>query len=826
MLKPLLEKLIITLAVRVSPSADTPITIFNAGDENLLITLQANNEGDNGETIESQIFVHDLKKGVHVQVYDPSTLKLAKVDGNVDIAPTDPAGKIIATDLTEAEIPTAGSFEIPDNMTLQILGDTFTINTDNIADGTFGTVMFDEDVISIKGYGMVVEGAPAGRHIEIGGFGAYTINSDIFYAINRADIVSVDSATSKLFSGAVEIVIGEDLTTNTSVALSVGEVVSVNQKTGTAAEDAINDFNAVWVGASEGKVTEIVGIHNGESFNISNETESSTYTMYGLGLVSSENDGDVLVDLLQKSSTGLTSSISDTTIYTDYTYTVEGAVWSTAKLLDADNYIDLTATDVTKANLFVNSEITAIVATLTYNATETSYTLTAGEGLAESGVTVALNADSILQTDFDAVVNAGGDATINGVAFDSYSDTALVIAATANTGATLTEGTVLVQVSDTLVTTDKLKLTVAGDNDGVIVEASGGTITSITGLNADGSTNGVVKYNDVTYSMDGNGRLVVTGTDTTIYDGQDTATNLLDLANATAIVYRAMGTDSNTITFEADLKNVIYGTTENYEAPYAVANLNVDESGTYVLTVDTNADSSTFLDTINVNASSAPALTMTSTFAVEVTTAGDATINGTSFDSTSDTSLVIKAAGSSVTLTYGTVTVTDTKLTATLTDNSDTGKSVAFSGPAAEASDTNGVTVTVDNGVIKEIRNLNEGESVTYDGYTYTRDGNQIVKNNAAGKTVAIYNFDKDTSDTAVVSGRASNANVIAAQDQDGFIMGGYVNLADSSSNYTMDLASDFSLTDSGDVQHGLLRRRRTLFFSRCLHRIDERRCS
>ena len=347
-------------------------------------------------------------------------------------------------------------------------------------------------------------------------------------------------------------------------------------------------------------------------------------------------------------------------------------------------------------------------------------------------------------------------------------------------------------------------------------------IDSITGLNAttgEDAADGEVIYDGKTYTMDADGRLVVvtaavgeTPASTKIYEGRSTATDLLDLDEVPALDYKRLETTEtlDTIVFDAELGDVIYGTSEGYEADKVVAKLTVEggeteepaeggeEGGeetpaatakTYTLTPDANDISSM---TLKVDATAAGEdIVLDIKFnAEEVTTAGSATVNGVEYvavaaeadegDSdaaATDTTLVLKAtysdSESGATLTTGTVKVTDELKATQIGETSDenvTGKTVKFS---ATAENANGVTVTVTDGEVTSITDLNDGETVEHDGYTYkrvVRDGvDQIIKSNSDASEIEIFDF------VEAEEGSGDEANVIGLENG-----GGYMQITDT----------------------------------------------
>ena len=775
----------INLSIAVSPTSNYPITIHThntdeATGENIVVTLRKILSS------ETKVYISELQgDGVYVKIDATlDTLTLAQLNGNTLEA-------FDGSLLEGSALPLSGSFGIPSGMKL-IVNDGFEITTDGIdAEEEYANVQFGSEtsMIHLFDHGMVVTGATEGVYVALDQDGVFSVNGVSYYSIvhsafgTGAVVQSVDSV-SKLYAGVVEIGTTTD-SVSATVDLTGGETITAGE--------------VVRVMAAEGAVTVVDGVMDNEVFTIQNGANEGTYTMYGLGLVQSafeaisgggsgetgeggegtegteggdeeETSGDETIKLLQKNHDGLALSGDVDGIYE---YTIEGADWETAvKLADAAK-IDLTASGVTDVNLFINSDVSAIVAELLYFESDTTltddegneidytagYYLNAGSGLSSDTTTITFGTGA-LNTDFSAVVTTTGDATVNGVAFDDVGEEpGLTIAATYENdegSATLTEGTVQVTSETSLITTgtdeadSSDEVSVEGDADGIKVVVEGGKVTSITGLDtADGN---IVTLNNDSYTMDANGRLVaVVDGVTSIYEGQSNETDLLAIVGD-AFAYKPLDTtdtDNDTITIGATDTNVIFGTTPSYDVTALVAKLEIttttttetDEDGnetevetsTYALTKDVNAADEA-LEGIKVNATAIENINLGVAFDAEVSTAGSATVNGVEYvvaEGAEDSSLTIAATYTSenesgATLTNGTVTVTD-ELTATaIESDTTTGGTVKFDGSGA--AEANGVTVTVANGVIDSITDLNDGEIVEYGGDKYKRAGNQIVK--------------------------------------------------------------------------------------------------
>ena len=344
---------------------------------------------------------------------------------------TDNSRKFV--DLTA--VPTiSGEIELPAGKTLTVVSD-FTIATGTEDSGT--VLINAANDISIEGDGIIVTKAPADTQFELAqADGGYTVNEQTYKSDSTAKVIA-SANSSALVEGTVIL----DDATYTKVSFvsdTKGAELSVSSE---AAEGTTFE-----VTAAGGVISNVSALDVGESFEIKDASENTTtYSMAKLGLFA-EVDG-VLKFIANDTEGKLDKDESTTDVDDDYVYTItEFEDWATA-VVSPDS--DLTLTGITSDTIFVNSAYEEIVANVDV-AENDVLNITSGTGLA-TDVTINVEADKALTTDFDATVKSAGTITVNTIKFTSTNNDALEIAATYETegSAALIAGTVT--VSDTII---------------------------------------------------------------------------------------------------------------------------------------------------------------------------------------------------------------------------------------------------------------------------------------------------------------------------------------------------------------------------------------
>ena len=372
------------------------------------------------------------------------------------------------------------------------------------------------------------------------------------------------------------------------------------------------------------------------------------------------------------------------------------------------------------------SESAVAFATKTTTESDTSFALTAEANISALEEGIALNVeDASVTTDFTAQITTIGTATVNGTTFTAAEngltiDTVVTPGEGDDEGSTVTTLTTgKVTVTDSLAITGVEKaLTVEDDSDGVTItvaetETEGvSEATSITGLNAGGK----VEYDGVTYSMVATRLAVNDGTNITIYNDSSEATDLL-APEGDEISY--VQVEDKVITLAADdAAAVIYGTTAEYESATAIAYVEKAENA-FALTAEAGISELAEID-LEVEGAS-----VTTDFAATIEAVGTATVNDATFTMSED------GEGLTIAATYedDTAGATLTEGVVVVTDSLDTTGAQEITDVTAE----NGIIVTVENGAITNIADIDSGETFTLDGVTYEATDAGLFKTETDG---------------------------------------------------------------------------------------------
>ena len=524
------------------------------------------------------------------------------------------------------------------------------------------------------------------------------------------------------------------------------------------------DSNGVKVVVAEGTATSITGLDVSGTVTYGDEQAATTYEMYNGRLVVKDSDGTRIYDGEAYNNTfDLLGEYTTDAI--NYRQLVASAEDEEATLDTMTFEADDTAVVFGLSSDYVNDDVVAKLTVETTTdeengETSSTYTLTA-ENTDNIPENAKVDATAISDIKLDVVgfgteveVTAKGDVEINNVAFDATeAEGELTIQSSAD-GATALLTTGNVRVSSMLTTSGNESVALTAkegaefdeedeDSGIVLVEVVEGKVTSITGLGSeeeveytyvDDEGNTVIE----TYNFFDNGVIskTVDGT-TTYFAGNDEATNLLDLTGEGNVAYvqivdDELNVDSGTALFTDEITTIYYGTDETYAGEHIIElkakeSEDEEESTGYELTA---VDGAEIPENLVVNAGDATELTIE--FDANVTKTGDITVNTILFDASEDEgNLEISATNGGASLTNGTVIVTDTLTTTlfeTTSENEDGeeettstgGQTVEYTAPEG-SEEGNGVIVTVTDGVVGLISDIDEGEIVTVDEDTYTR---------------------------------------------------------------------------------------------------------
>ena len=558
--------------------------------------------------------------------------------------------------------------------------------------------------------------------------GSATVNSNAFNAVEGAGGLTIATAAdgSTLTYGTVQLVAGDEV--------AGGEVATTADPSYDASGKTIKltagDGVTVVVGTTdeEGEPTEAGVVQSITGLDVEEETvefDGKTYQFVDNEIIVTEADSD--------------GNIVDTNIYdataegNDNLLTLTGEI-PYYQILDGAFAIDSDTSDV-KAyygipeNYAKTTFLVQVETTFNEESGEPeSYTFTKNDGDAvedvDSDTTLQITVGSFspaITADFKADFVTEGDPTVNDVYFNALNDDTLTVR-TSEDGTTLKDGTVTVVDSLNTTATDSdgsgKTVMVESDTNGVTVTVVDGVVNSISELD-DGA---VVTFDGSIYVRSGE-QIIVDGT--RIIENANTDTNILD-ENNESWNYVQVG-DDNTISLDGVTGTTYYGKPESYDADTYFARLDIttaeDEespSTTYAFTANTSENAQA-IDDLAIDASAVEgALTVTTEFAAAITTAGTATVNEVTFtaavdeESGEEGSLTINATyeneAPSAVLEAGKVVVTATLETS--------GGDAITDVNGGDESD--GVIVNVTSGAVDSITDLEAGESLVYDGKTYT----------------------------------------------------------------------------------------------------------
>ena len=660
-----------------------------------------------------------------------------------------------------------------ENWTKAIATDTATIAID--LTGVEEDVVYVNDdrdaYIMRQTYTAAEEGTPA----------TYDIATDTGLAEEANVTVALDAATVLNINtnATVNVAASSDTTTVNSVAysstggaLEIAATVEDENASSTLTNGTVN-VNADGLTTTDGLTIELDGededgvqvtVTDGVAQNIFGLTEGAT-VIYN-GKTYEHIGGQIVVsDIEAETTEAIYDNITDTTgETTDLLNMTETAV-AYVQIVDAA----IAIAEDTVLPIYYGEEPTyssdtyfaKLTATEATEETPATYTFAKRDGAEDiDGLTIDASGFGdgiVINAVFAAEITTAGTVTINEDLYTA-NESALVIATTASS-TSLTAGTV--DITETLNITGGQTVSVTGEDiDGVTVAVENAdgesTVTSITGMN-EGET---VNYNNVEYAMHANGRLIVTTTnedettDVRIYDGQDDATNILDLP-AEYLIYVDMGEDSTAIVInelEDGVVGVIYGQGAVYSDDTSFAELTAEDGEDGVAYTLTHEGFNLELEDVTIAVGgewSADSLNITTDFGATITFNGSATVNGVAFTAAeveSDENILTIVSTpdeeNAATLTNGTVIVTNEQiLNTTETEAEDSGKSVEVT------ESTDGVQVVVASGEVTSITLVDDGETVVFDEVQYRRLGDQIITNPVDDSSVQqIYDVNEDES--------------------------------------------------------------------------------
>ena len=572
-----------------------------------------------------------------------------------------------------------------------------------------------------------------------------SVNSVAFYSSGTLQIDSTiaedGTAASTLYEGTVVVSDADD--NSGALNVSGGENVQVNE-------------GEVTVVASEGTVTSITGLDvDGENLNYDGKlytyNEVSDYTLIVETIYAVDEDGNP------------TTEVSETRLYD----TTEEGNTDVKTLSDYIPYIQvgddgIITLDDTNERAFYGSEqffSPSYFAALSSDGT--AYTFTRNEegtGIDPIAIETAIDNVVINTVGFNATIGTeSGSATVNGKEFVAADTEGLVIASVyedeTNSGATLTLGTVQVQAGTTLETTSTMddasgKTVAVNAGDTIIVKVgatdddnnvtSEGIVTSITGM-ADGSE---IDFDGVNYKV-ADGEIIAATTDE---EEAVTAVNIYDLASNNDLVELSGAIAYYTIEGEIAITDDVvlparYGVPElaaYSKSTYlfdAEAVLDDNEAVTgYTFTKNDSEEAEAVADGLTIDVTGgadAAVITTTGGLEADIIAGGGVTINGTTYEISEGDSITVAASDDTAALKEGIVVAG----AGTLVIADGVNVEVSNSGDEDEI---NGAIVAVSDGTVTSISDLNDGETVSYNGRTYIGEGGQYIVNDAEGNTVMI----------------------------------------------------------------------------------------
>ena len=498
--------------------------------------------------------------------------------------------------------------------------------------------------------------------------------SGLSYTVNGAtisDIALSDSATTFTVNATSTPVLSADVT---SFTLSTGSVALQTNQTVTASGHTIIPTTGTVNVTVSGTTVSVSELDTGDKLTIDNVT----YEMTAAGLLNT-TDGQQLI------------------VLSDKTYTIG----STPTRIIATTDINATTLDLTNetTSADVYESLTAPVTKLaTLTVSGGKFTLNKTNANKIATINIAKNTDFVV--DFAATINATDIATVNSRVYNGSG--ALVINSTANSS-TLYSGIIILDSvnSSATATNDSTALTVGGSTS-ITATAAEGKFTTISGLDANETFSlGGKTYTQYTAGLTTGSTIATSLTPSTLNISNLSTAQWLEFLAATEGVLNLSNVSKTALVYD-DISN----------PTNLLANLTVTD-GAFVLDSVNSKTAADVFKTIQV----ANGANLTVDFKTQVSASGSVTVNSQLYNATG--SLVIDADGSSSTLYSGSVTLdsSNSSLTAT-NENYDL------------YVDSGTIRANVTAGKFTSLNSLDNGDSFTYQGVTYTKSKLGLVQGN------------------------------------------------------------------------------------------------
>ena len=472
--------------------------------------------------------------------------------------------------------------------------------------------------------------------------------------------------------------------------------------------------------------------------------------------------------------------VSGGRVYTENTSYIFGSATGTKLLASSGGSLDLTNIDISESNFIIadsTTDPTTKYATATYDRSAQKFDIAK---VADGITAINLGADvTTFNTDFAVTTTSSTKAnyTINGTTYNMADSTALEVAATDKTS-TFTAGKIIYADTDTaLQITGGKELSyyyLGTASDGVVVTAAGGTVSSITDLEA----GEMVEYDGKVYYRAGSKVLTV-----------------IDTATLTAAQYQKI--DGADVSDTSNILGTLSDGLENVLVKDSVFDLNsgaslltgnttsvdyVDETSNDVLATLTRSGNTYTLTRSSTGTVSNAIMQNRGLADVQITGFDSATtmrlygtnaykVNGQNY-STKDNSIIAVTDNNTTTFTSGSIALnTSTYNTVTLTN-----------GKVLNVTGGNGITLTVssDKTVVSD---LSTGDTFTYDGKSYEMTAIGVKD------TSNTYYADDDNSPTSLNLSNLQTFTLIAPSSGAVNLTSSRVYVVDNTSNPTVKYA-------------------------------------